>query len=246
MAYGRRRYNRRRPAYRRRPYVNKTKKLVTGEGPTLLEKIASGVGTAASVAKAVLPIVAAINTEAKYLDTANGLAPTLAAPSIVNISAMAQGLTDKTRIGNSILAKSIFCKVRVVGTMTNDTGPQYHSVRIMLIVDKLQGGTAPTISQIMESTSTNLSMGNKNYTDRFTILKDKIIDMNNMYYDGSNPSLGVKSIKFFKKLDFHIRYIGTDAASTSMGPNALYLVGWPLASSGLAFTFYCRLNYTDN
>jgi len=53
---------------RRRPYVNKTKKMVTGQGPTLLEQLARGASGVATVAKAVLPIVSAINTEAKYLD----------------------------------------------------------------------------------------------------------------------------------------------------------------------------------
>jgi len=40
---------------RRRPYVNKTKKMVTGQGPTLLEQLARGASGVATVAKAVLP-----------------------------------------------------------------------------------------------------------------------------------------------------------------------------------------------
>lgn len=236
--------------YKKRPYVNKTKKLVTGHGPTWLETLASGAGTVASLAKAVAPAIAAINTEAKYLDTSNGLAPTLASPSIVNLSLMAQGLTDSTRIGNSLLAKSIQCRIRLVlsNELTGTYGSSWSSVRVILLVDKLQGGTPPTIAQIMESTSNNISMANKDYTDRFTIIKDKMCNFSpqTLYYGSTSPTFGVCDFKFYKPLDFHIRYLGAGATNADAGPNQLYLVCWPQHSLGCAFTFYTRLNYTDN
>lgn len=240
---------RRKRVMKRKPYVNKTKKLVTGHGPTWLESLASGAGQVASLARAVAPAIAAINTEAKYLDTSGGLAPTLAAPSIVNLSLMAQGLTDKTRIGNSLLAKSIQVRIRLV--LTNEIsgvyGSPYSSIRVMLIVDKLQGGTPPTIAQIMESTSSNISMANKNYTDRFTIVKDKMCNFSPNWGTGSTtPTQAVCDFKFFKPLDFHIRYLGTGSANADAGPNQLYLICWPHHSIGCSFTYYTRLNFTDN
>jgi len=159
---------------RRRPYVNKTKKMVTGQGPTLLEQLARGASGVATVAKAVLPIVSAINTEAKYLDVSYSGNLTITTPSITCITALAQGLTDITRIGNSLLAKSINIKYRF---NTSDTA-QHIQTRIVIFVDKLQGGTAPTLAQLMSDTASILSHHNKNYTDRFVILKDRIFDMN--------------------------------------------------------------------
>lgn len=236
-----------RKGYKRYKKFSKIKKLVTGEGPTLLEKIASGVGGVASVAKAVLPAIAAINTEAKYLDSSAGLSPTLAAPSIINVSLMAQGLTDVTRIGNSILAKNVQGKIRLVTFTRPATNPATQSVRLMLICDKLQGGTAPTITQIMSAVSSNLSLANKNYTDRFTVIMDKILDFQ-VDYNGTGDLYGVRTIKFFKNLNFHIRYLGTDATDASAGPNQLYLICWPNSNlaGNCSFTYYVRMNYTDN
>lgn len=233
----------------RKPYVNRTKKLVTGQGPTWLETVASGVGSVASLARAVAPAIAAINTEHKYFDVSGGLSPTLASPSIQPLCLVAQGLTDKTRIGNSMLAKSIQVRIRLVlqNEISGTYGSPYSSIRVMLIVDKLQGGTAPTIAQIMENTSNNISMANKNYTDRFTVIKDKMCNFSPNWGTGSTtPTQAVCDFKFFKPLDFHIRYLGTDATAASAGPNQLYLICWPAHSVGCSFTFYTRLNFTDN
>lgn len=240
---------RKRPTYRKRVYQNRTKKLVTGQGPTLLEKIASYAGPVATLAKAIVPVVAAINTEAKYIDSSAGLSPTLASPSIVCLSQLAQGLTDKTRIGNSLLAKSIQWRIRIIQNLDQGGtyGPPFGSIRMLLFIDKLQGGTAPTLAQIMESTANNLSMANKNYTDRFTILKDKVYSTTlNYAIPATTPAQSVIDFKGFKRLDFHMRYLGTGASASDNGPNALYLMCWPQHSLGTSFTFYTRLNFTDN
>lgn len=235
---------------KKRVYVNKTKKLVTGQGPTLVEKIASGVGSVAQLATAVAPMIAAINTEHKYKDTSGALSPTLTSPSIVNLSLMAQGLTDTTRIGNSLLAKSIQVRIRLIlsNEISGVYGSPYSSVRVILFVDKLQGGTAPTLAQIMEDpASSNLSMANKDYTDRFTIIKDKMCNISPNWGTGSTtPTQSVCDFKFFKPLDFHIRYLGAGATSADCGPNQLYLMCWPQHNVGTSFTYYTRLNYTDN
>lgn len=241
--YAKRRYYRKRG---RKPFVKKTKKLVTGAGPTLLEKIASYAGPVASVAKAVLPIVAAINTEQKYLDVSAAVTTaTFASPYIVNLSALATGTSDITRIGNSILCKDLSIRPRVIQLATASTLNKNYVCRIVVFVDKMQNGTAPTLAQLMESTATIMSKFNKDYTDRFVILHDNIYTMHPHY---SGAEYRQDEIKYFNKLDFHTRYLGSTAADADQGPNALYIMYWPESTTSGDFNVggYSRLNFTDN
>lgn len=238
MAY--KRSYRKKRGYKKRVRSNKTKQLVTGHGPTALESIASGIGNVATLARAVMPAIMAINTEAKFIDTAASSNITLAAPSIAPLCAMAQGLTESTRIGNSLLAKDLAIKFRF---NTSSSGI-LNQCRVVIFVDKLQGGTAPTLAQIVQDTSSILSPFNKNYTDRFTIIKDQIWDLNQSYL--AQPI--IRTSKFYKKLDFHVRYLGTTSAAASLGPNQIYIMMWT-TDAGVSATsgaYYARLNYTDN
>lgn len=230
-----RRYRRRR--YGRKPRYSKTKQLVTGHGPTLLEKIASGAGSVARLATAVAPIIAAVNTEAKYFDVGASLAPLSGTIQVQNLSNMANGTSDSQRIGNSILAKNIAIKYQIIG---NYTSLAYNPIRMMLIADKMQNGTAPTAAEIFETTSTYLSPLNKDQSDRFVVLKDQFIDVN-------QTSRTSAAGKFFKKLDFHIRYKGSGAGTSDQGPNTLYLIVWTSVSvNAPTVNVYSRLNFTDN
>lgn len=96
---------------RRRPIkYSPSKKMVTGHGPTLLEKISSGVGSVAKLATAVAPAIAAINTESKYLDiTASVTAHTPGTSDVIrNLTGeIIQGVNDSQRIGNSILMRDL-------------------------------------------------------------------------------------------------------------------------------------------
>lgn len=235
------------PPYKKRIYskktakksfvkTNRTKKLVTGRGPTMLETISSGVGSVATLARAVMPAIMAINTEAKYHDVATSVTPTFSTPHIANLSLFGQGLTDKDRVGNSLLAKNLQWKI----TIKNPETAFSTKVRFMLISDKSQGGVPPTLAQIMELPSSTLSMSNKNFSDRFVIMKDELIDLNQQ-----DMAAGVlHTDKGFKQLDFHIRYLGPGNTAPNAGPNSLYLLIWP--DIQVSCSYYTRLNFTDN
>lgn len=234
----------------KRKYVNKTKKLVTGQGPTLLEQIASYAGPVASVAKAVLPVIGAINTEAKFYDSVSSGAVTFAAPVFFNMSATTQGTTENNRIGNSILSKNISCRINLANTWTAADDGQWARMRYVIFVDKNQAGSVPTLAQLMTNTTSLNSPFNKNYTDRFVILKDKMITFNPQ--DRLVPAGGVQTFifnKYFKQLDFHTRYIGTSSANADQGQNALFFFAWYQANTATqtsAVSCYSRLNFTDN
>lgn len=232
-----------RKGYKSLKKYNRIKKLVTGEGPSLLEKIAAGVGGVATVAKAVLPAIAAINTEAKYFDVSvtGGLFPGFAAPTIAILSNTAQGITDTTRIGNSLLAKNIKVRVDLHAIFTTQN---YQIFRLMLISDKLQGGVPPTLAQLVTDVTNINSQHNKNYTDRFVTLKDETIVMNQ-----THPLITSHDVsrEIYFPLNFHMRYLGATGGALDQGPNAIYLVIWPGDPVTLqASQYYSRLNYTDN
>lgn len=226
-----------RKTYRKR--ISPTKKLVTGQTqPTLLEKIASGVGAAAGVAKAVLPMISAINTENKYLDVSSSATLPFNTPAIVLLSNTGTGTSEQDRIGNSILARNV--NIRFSYT-PNFTSVAFQLYRVILFVDKQQAGTAPTAAQLFQTPSNLDTPFNKNFTDRFAILKDKRF---NIAQQGSQ-TMSVQ--KWFRKLEFHIRYVGTSSASASMGNNSLYLLLWSNAvTNPPTYNLYSRLNFTDN
>ena len=89
---------------------NRVKRTVQGQGETMVEKIASGAGQVAKLASAVLPAIMAINTEHKYYDqtaAVTAYTPGTNDQILYLSNAIAQGTTDITRIGNSILAKDL-------------------------------------------------------------------------------------------------------------------------------------------
>lgn len=240
-------YRYKRRGYRpRRRKISKVKKLVTGQTqPTMLEKIASGIGSAARVASAVLPIVQAINTEEKYFDTYFIPAPVLAAPDFQCLTKINNGTDDINRIGNSLLAKQIAIKVRMLYNGTSTVGS--NRLRLIVLVDKMADANvaaAPTTAQLFENFAIAgmLSGFNKDFTDRFTILIDRFITL--------TPNSGMntdKTIKLFKKLNFHIRYVGT--GGSAIGPNNIFFVtltgDTPLANVPV-IQAYSRINFTDN
>lgn len=242
---------RRAPAPRRRvKNFTKAKKLVTGSGPTLLDRIASGVGSVAKLATAVAPAIAAINTEAKYFDQT--AAVTAYSPGtndqIISLTGgIAQGLTDVTRIGNSLLAKDL--QLRMAFNFQNTVGsPNVMGIhcRAMLICWKentqLNG---PTAARLFESPTNLYSPVNKDYSDQFVVLKDKFFSLNSAV-DISAPT-GFTTMKWFKPINWHLRYQG--ANTTDFTTNHIVLVIRSSASASvnaLQCTYYSRLNFTDN
>lgn len=245
MPYARRKFSKRRPVR-----YSSTKKLVTGQGPTLLEKIASGAGSVAKLAMAVAPVVAAINTEHKYFDLTASVQSHSPGTSdqIINLTqGIIQGVTDSDRIGNSILAKDL--QIRLAHNFQNTIGtPNVMGLhcRMMLVCWKeniqLNG---PTAAKIFESPGNLYSPVNKDYSDQFVVMKDKFFTLNS----GISVSAvtGFQTMKLFKKLNWHLRYQAGTAFDGTV--NHIFLIlrsSAAGATNALNTTYYSRLNYTDN
>lgn len=228
---------RRQPARRRRAPKKPIKKLVEGTGSTWLDRISNGIGATASLARAIAPYIHASNAELKYCDLVTNISPLLGTFGITPIMTVAQGTDDTNRVGNSIKCKDVNIRVQITGNFATQS---YNLVRCILLVDKMQNGTAPTAPQIFESSGSYQSAFNKDTTDRFTIVFDKLYTLT------QNNNAAIQD-KIYKKLDFHVRYIGTSAAAASLGPNQLYLITHcAQAGNPPAVTYYTRVNYYDD
>lgn len=234
--------------YKRFKKVAKIKKMVTGEGPTLLEKIASGVGGVASVAKAVLPAIAAINTEAKYDDEAS--TNTCYNPGSNDVivcltNNIAQGTSDSERIGNSILAKDINVRGYAYWAPTVTTGPFVNVGRYIMFVWKDNANAnGPTAAKILETPTNINSHYNKDYTDQFVVLKDQRIPMN--AWINASVTQDVHEFKIYKKLNFHIRWLNATTGGTQNHVYMMFMGSNTASANATVFQIYSRLNYTDN
>lgn len=221
--------------------------MVTGSGPTLLDKIASGAGTVAKLAMAVAPAISAINTEHKYFDVAStdvaynpGTNDTM-----TNLTqGIAQGTTDITRIGNSILAKDI--NIRAYVFWAASTTIHFGVSRVILFVwkENLQDNP-PTVAKLFEAPTQLTSAYNKDYTDQFVVLKDKLISHNANISAATGQAVSI--FRYYKKLNWHMRF---DAGSTGDGTvNHIYLLirgGGATSANQSSITYNSRLNFTDN
>lgn len=241
----------RKRTYRRRPrrrYVrqSKTKKMVTGHGPTMLEKIASGVGSVAKLAGAVAPVIAAINTELKYVDT--NLSATVYNPGTNDqltciTNNISQGTDDTNRIGNSVLFKDMYIKgylqfAASASVVTN-------AARMIIFVWKDNANAnAPSAAKLLESPATFASAINKDYSDSLVIIKDKMWSFDSPV--AASVSAGTQIFKFYKKLDFHGRWLNTTTGNTQNHVYILFRGASGVVGNATTFSMYSRVNYTDN
>lgn len=226
---------------------SKSKKMVTGHGPTLLDKIASGAGSVAKLAMAVAPAIAAINTEHKYYDvsyTATAYNPGTADQILDLTQGITQGTTDVTRIGNSILARDIYLKGYVYWTASTTIHSGISRITLLCWKENIQLNP-PTAAKIFETATDIYSPINKDYSDQFVVIKDKFFAHN---ANISAATLqGLIPFKIYKKLGWHLRFNAT--GTTAGTQNHIFMVVRGAAGTiANATVLNCtsRLNFTDN
>lgn len=177
-----------------------------------------------------------VNAEKHYFDTTGTVASVSNAGSIVCLNQIAAGTDTQNRSGNSILTNHLSGKLTFQESVA--VGATDTFVRLLIIQDLDNQGTDPTLTQILEDTSNPIvSPINKDYSQRFWILTDKI-----MGFDDYNRT---RFKKIWKKIKFHIRFRGT--ASSDYSTNSVYLVMCSdTASDGPTATYSLRLCFYDN
>lgn len=239
MVYGRsygrgRRFSRRR-RYRKRRRYSKSAAPQSGLGKAL-----AMAGTALAVARGVKGLLNVEYKDCTVTSTFNGTSVN-STGVMYYLPAVAQGITDVTRNGNSIRAKSFDMKGFYA---YNGAGDDQQGIRCMIFIDyNFDGTNDPTISgdanSLLQSASIN-SFRDLDNTDRFRVLYDKVIFV--------DPDHHTKMLNIHKDLNHKVEYVGTSSAKASGGGGSL----WCMLLSTQATANYptidadYRFRYIDN
>lgn len=190
--YGRRRYGRRKNAYGK--YFSTAQRAL---------------GLAMSVRKL-------LNVEKKHIEyysnaTQNNV------PTIHFLSGTAQGDTESSRQGNSLLAKLVSAKVHMLhGT----GGDNVQVIRLILFIDKVSDGVVPTVAELLDNTVAGGDIARYNTNNagsRFIILSDTTHTVT------SSAEKSFAQLSVTKSLSHHLKYTGTTAAQSDASSGHLYL-----------------------
>lgn len=162
--------------------------------------------------------------------------------NIVELSNMIEGVTSSQRTGLKITPIRLEGRLAINWTLAQAN----EIVRVIIFQDFQNNGGGPSIVQLLESASTlslynNVNMENK----KFKILYDRVF-MNPQQY---SPVPIVKEVKFSKKLNGTMHYLGSAALAADQGKGTikLFAIG-NLALSGTGnplVDIESRLIYTD-
>ena len=176
-----------------------------------------------------------INSEMFKLDsTSNIITIDGNTPASYAITNVAQGDGEGQRTGNSIFCRAYNLKGYLVKAAT----PTNTMVRIAVIMDIQQvGDTAPTWSNIYESTSVNAHL-NSDTVGRYKILFNRLYRM-----DTSKINTPV----FINiAMRHHVRYNGTASTDIQKGGLWLLVSSDQTSTSSPTFVYDSRLSYHDN
>lgn len=133
----------------------------------------------------------------------------------VSMVLIPNGTTDNTRIGNKINLRHI----RLRGTLQIPSNVVAGDrARLILYKDMQTNGAAAAVTDILATANVN-SYINMDNTERFKIIKDKIIDLNpgnGTALAGSGSLLYLKSFKMNHKANCRIDYSSTTGAITEL------------------------------
>lgn len=212
-------------------------KQMAGIASSAIDAAGSIPGPVGLVARGLSMVKKLVNVECKTNTVAPGALGVVSTGVVTPLTLLAQGVTDVTRIGNSILSK----RISIRGYVDQNASATATRYRIMLILDKDNAqGTAPTPAQILQNLTPNSHL-NLNSTDRFVVLHS---ERGALSINGERTRL----FEIQKDLsNLHIKYDGTAADQASAAENHLYLFAISdEATNNPSYTFESRFCFYDN
>ena len=200
---------------------------------------------------AVKHIATLINVENKCFDVDGSGGTTITAtPTVANLSNIAQGSDYFNRQGDSILVQTL--EFRCVVTGNAATGA--HRLRILIVSDRLQQGTDPTLGEVLQNgTDPTVQPYLEPKDNRFDVLYDEVITLTHtvgVATSGTSTTYvpGQKICKGMdRKWNKHIQYSSTAGADASNWIGGLYLMAVSLdGANGPSIRYTFRIRYTDN
>lgn len=181
-----------------------------------------------------------INCEKKTVDINASITGVTYNGSVTSLSAIAQGDTSITRDGKSILAKSLLIR----GSVVSNASASFNVVRVIVFQDRYNTGTAPTASNLLETTgsaSAPYSALNHLASGRFKILYTRLI------FVVASSEAKVIPFKAYIPLNTHVKYDGPN--STDDYKNSLYccfISATAPAGTNPDVNLYSRMSFYDN
>lgn len=148
-----------------------------------------------------------------------GAEPGTAFTGMTEITNIVQGSDFFNRIGNTIHIKSVQYKASFP---LSGSGPTAKTFRYLLVYDKQCNGAFPTRSTILNSQGYGCryhSMINSTYKDRFILLADKLVSLNNY-------ALACYCVADYIKIDMPARYSGTAGTIADCVSGAIYFIAY--------------------
>jgi len=180
-----------------------------------------------------------INVEHKFHDV-NSTSTSTQAGTVVNLSDISQGDDISNREGDSIRIQS-FELNGVIFRSASATANE--AIRIMIVRDLHQAGTAPTGGDVINNAGTSLSpyshynfLNSHDLNKRFGIVFDTLVDINQ--YEPTSV------VCHKTNHNCHVFYRGS---TTQSGAGTYYMILFSnLAANTANFDYSVRIRFTDN
>lgn len=228
MPYGRRtRMSRSRRARRGYP-----RGRVTG----YMSSVKRGLYLARQAVRGVRYLRSLVNVEKKKFDAENIATIGTGAVTPVDPSLIAQGDSDQSRNGNSILVNGLLLK----GTMVKHASSGSQRMRILVLIDLQQvADSDPSYTNIIDPSFTDqiLAPLNNESVGRYKILMNRVFTL-----DTNKPN---QTFQTYFKLSHHIRYNGTASTDVQKGGIYVFAVGDDNTNQA-ALTIQSRTYFYDN
>lgn len=225
---------------------NHKKRYAAFKKKPFYKKVISVAQTASTALRIAQGLASLINVEKKHHDKLFTMNPNIAVGRIEFLSAIAQGTTDTSRVGDSILPKLLSVKMQLNQHATaTDT-----KIRIIFFIDKDHDGVAPVGPDLLANQDV-LSFYNLDDISRFRILSDRVYTL--------KPDTEVKYLHFNFRFNnpkrtnkvnnkwYHIKYSGPTANIEDLEGGQLmsYIISDQVTNTP-TITMRTRIRYIDN
>lgn len=176
------------------------------------------------------------NKERKFLDTQlNNIALTTA-PIVTELTNVAQGNSDATRLGSKITIVGIELNYLVQSAISN-------SMRILIVQNRQSNGATINSAELYQDNSAGdniVSPWHKDFKRKFTVKYDKV-------HLFSSTGNAFSTAKKYIKCNIPIRYDGNVGDITDVQSNSLsYVTSVDIADATAVNTVFVRLWFTDS
>lgn len=210
-------------SFKKRPY----------RSPYTLNNAARAVSLAGQALMVANGVKNLINTEFKFNDVSSTTNVTTTA-QIIDLTEIAEGTNNTERVGKSIRLKSLLQR----GSARIDASASASALRAIIVHDMDNTGTAPSVTDILQSSSFVANINLASSLGRWRVLMDKTLNMS------ANGTQRV-SWKRYIKLNHHVKYSGSAANSNQKGSLFLVLLSNE-STNGVNININTRVRFIDN